>query len=1096
MTLKKYIRKFVFFRILFLILRYFFTCINTVVGAFIFSVLIDKILPLPIIFFHIYWFLIVTSLLIFFTNLVYRIIEVVNYPYIHLRDELVKRGRLQRKDDIINAYLLEYKILDEKNINFSKELAEKFVEEIKDLLFSVNFQEIVGFDKIKKVIPVNIVLIALFYILYSLPPYVIKTNIHKIIFTRNESILGIFILPKNIRVPYKSSVEIKVIVEKEYLFYTPELFVKIGDGKRFNKLNFSDVNNISNRKVYIYRIDSVEQPVFYKIKFRNVSSKVYVIEPILYPEISEVNIRVIPPDYTKIHPYEIESFTEGRYLYGSVISFKCKVNKQIKKVTMNIYGKNKELTISDSKDLFLGEFTATKNTELWFEIYDEDGLYNESIRYNINVIEDKSPEIEIISPQEDVVVPINSKVPLIYSVKDDISVTKVHIIYKIKNKENNSVIKIYDKKTTESIEEYLFDLSKLNLNFGDIITYSLVVYDNDTISGPKYDITPEYKIEIFSYEKKHQDIQKEVDKFINKVLDSLSKETELYDELINPTTPQLDRLILQHKNMNKDFEDLYKMLSSILDEMFSDPYTSMDTYVELKSLSSSIESLSKKLNPDLIDNLQNNKIKSALDLQENIIDTLERAAALTKEIMKKQNMNNVSNSLNDSVSKTKDLLDTLDSLSNKISPEDKIKILNLLKEIEEKISKIAELIKSMPQDLPEEFINRRDIKNIDFVTPTDLLKDIHDAILQGNISAAISAAKQFLSQLEEMYKTISSASSSLMEFSISKLNQKLDSILNTIDELIQQQQKIYQDTKELDEFRISELIKQQEELLKIMIEKINLIIYEINIILVSEELKKIPTNDVYRLNSSIVISNLTNVLSELKQKRLIQTPTIIKDAIKLWGKNLDIVKNYSNNYEFVKLTSDTFKVYEMLKEIDNLVNFQPSVEYPEKIVTRSKNIHNDQKDTLNKTDDLIKDMQSLGKESFIITSNDLNTANLAKLVMEQSSFSLEKLDFPNAIQSQNSAINLLSELKNNFVGKQKQLQQMMQQAGKPMSSGIQLKTSASGRFGTLTGRVLLPSVKDYVPPKELREDIIKSLSEKYPEELQKVIENYYREFLK
>lgn len=1094
MTLQKYIKKFIVCRIFFLVLRYFLTCVNIIIGCFILSILIDKILPLPIIFFHIYWFLIIALVLVFFVHLMYRIIEVVYYPYVHLRDELIRHSKLHKKDDVVNSYLLEANILKNQNINFSKELAENFINRFKNTLFSVDFQKIVGFDKIKKVIPINIVAIVLFCVLYFLPPYFIKTSIHKIIFTRRENVLGIFVLPKDIKIPYKSSVEIKVIVEKEYLIYEPELFIKFVDDKKFNRINFAEVNSISNRRIYIYRIENVIQPVFYKIKFRGVNTKTYTIEPIIYPEIRKINIKVIPPFYTNMSPYEINSFIESKYLYGSKLLFRLEINKKITKATINIYNEEREVEIIEDGKHIAGEFIAIKNTEIWFRMYDEDGFYNESIKYNVNVIEDKPPKIEIVSPQEDIIASINSIIPLIYSVKDDISITKVQLVYKIKDKEHKMTIKNYNEQIKEAVEDYFFDLSKLNVNFGDVISYYLIVYDNDTVLGPKYDITPEYKIEIFSYEKEHQSINQDIERFIDKTLGILGKEVELYNTLLNSTTEHIKDLISQHKSTGKDIEKLSNMLSDILNKMYTDPYTSIDTYIEFKNLLSSVENLGNRVNPELINKLSNNQIKDALELQETIIDTLERAAALSKDIMKRQNMENLSNSLNNTLSATKDLLDTLNNLSDKISLEEKTKIFNLLKEIEEKIKKITELIKSTPQELPEEFINQRDIKNIDLSTSMDMLADIYNAISQGDISTAISIAKKFLAQLEAISKRIADFSSSLLDSDISKLKRKLDSIMNNIDELIQQQQQVYQDTKEMDNFRISELLKKQEKLLTIILEKVNFIIITINNILNSDDLKRFPYKEGYTLNSQFVLNRLNEVSSELSQKRLIQTPRIIKIAINSWNKNLELIYNYKN--EYVTLSSNTIKISEMLKEIDDLVNLQLSIEYPQKILTKNKHLHEKQKNIISKINDLLNEMRSLGKESFIITLDDLSIVNMAKLEMINSASYLEKFDFTNAMFSQSSAVNLLLELKNKFDAKQNQLQQISKQISVPISSRVQIKSSSAGRYGALTGRVLLPSAKDYKPPRDLREDIIKSLSEKYPEEFQKSIENYYKELLK
>lgn len=1102
MKIKKYIKKFVLLRILFLIIRYLITCINTIIGCFLLNLLIDKIFPLPITAFHIYWFIILFLLGVFFVNLIYRILEVINQPY-RLLQNLLKDTTLLRQDDILSSYLLEETLFESEKINFSKELAEEFINKVEKILSTVNLWKLSGFDSIKRVVPLNFVLVFIVYILYFLPPYVIRQSIHKIIFTKSEAVLGIFISPKNTKVQYKSPCEIKIGVAKEYEIYIPELFIATSQEKKnFLKVEFNKVDYLLDRKIYRYKIPSVEQTLYYKIKFRGMWSKQYVIEPILYPEVSKLKIKVIPPEYTNIKPYEIESFFQTKYIYGTKLEFFGQTNEEINEAWINVYNKKIKLKINEDKKSFEGSFVVSKDTELWFELVDKDGNINtETVKYKIFVIEDQPPKIEILSPAADIVVMPNSVVPIVYSVKDDISVSKIEFVYKIewKNELKTVIIEKYDKVVKEIINEYMFDLAKVNVKFGDVISYYLIVYDNDTILGPKYEFTQVYKIEIFSYEQQHQELLKDIEKFVNKSLETLGEEIKLYDELSSLTTEQykeLSELILKHKQIDKMYESVENTLSSILNKMETDQYTSVDTYAEFKSLSRNINNIREYLKPELVKQLEQKDLSFARKLHQQIIDTLERATMLSKDIIKRQNMENIVSMMDENVITAKRLLDTLRDTSYKMSQEDKNKIMNLLNEIEEKLKKVSQILSSLDQQLPQDFINRREIKNIDVMTPADILNDIYNAISSGDITKAVSLAEKLLSSLENLLDTLKSASSDLLNTTMSGIIEQLNSLNKKLSTIIESEEQVYKGTKEIDDYRISEIMKQQEKVVQYLVDKANFIISKIEYVLRLQNLNNIAENQIYKINALSVVEKLKMVISEINMRRLIQTPQLLKDAMFIWQNNLNLVEKYKEQKEFSEIYTTTVEIDSLLKQLNELINSEPVIEYPEKVINRSKELKSQQDSVAAETEGLIKEMRKLGRISFVISSEDISTAMSAQNEMINASSSLNKMLIPNALQQENSAINLLSKLRNNIVSQQQQLQQLMQQLGKPMGSGIQVKTQPGGKLGVLTGRVLLPSVNDYYPPKELREDIIKSLSEKYPQEIEKIIEKYYKELLK
>jgi hypothetical protein len=269
---------------------------------------------------------------------------------------------------------------------------------------------------------------------------------------------------------------------------------------------------------------------------------------------------------------------------------------------------------------------------------------------------------------------------------------------------------------------------------------------------------------------------------------------------------------------------------------------------------------------------------------------------------------------------------------------------------------------------------------------------------------------------------------------------------------------------------------------------------QIEQLMVVESLISKSFYNVFRNNCVLVTEKLRFILSEIEKKRLIQTSQLLKEAIVLWQQNVNFVEKEQNVDQQVLMLAKQIEI--SLEELDKIINEEPEIEYPKNVIEKNIELYDKQNTLANETGEFIDSLKQLGRKSFLITLEDINLAVQAQDEMFFSASALNKLEIPQAVQHQNYALNNLLALKNNLATKQQVLQQVAQQVGQPMGSTLQLKNVPGGKTGVLTGRVVLPSAKDYVPPRELREDIIKSLSERYPEELKKIIEKYYKMLLK
>ena len=113
-------------------------------------------------------------------------------------------------------------------------------------------------------------------------------------------------------------------------------------------------------------------------------------------------------------------------------------------------------------------------------IRDDLGFENtHPVQYRIQLIPDKYPESEILSPTENLEVAGSEVLPITYTAKDDFGVTTIRLIYQRAGKEKAVTLKSLKERRFAGPEVFKWDLAALALTPGDRVSYRLEVWDND-----------------------------------------------------------------------------------------------------------------------------------------------------------------------------------------------------------------------------------------------------------------------------------------------------------------------------------------------------------------------------------------------------------------------------------------------------------------------------------------------------------------------------------------------------------------------------------------------------------------------------------------
>ena len=346
----------------------------------------------------------------------------------------------------------------------------------------------------------------------------------------------------------------------------------------------------------------------------------------------------------------------------------------------------------------------------------------DSIAYSIVVVPDRYPSISVSQVNDS-----TNKKYLYFAgeTSDDYGLKNLYFKYKIEKGGSNPADDQYETVLLKfssgkySQFSHYWDLSNLNVEPGDNVTYFFEVWDNDGVNGSKFT-----RSQIMTFAKptdtemeKQTDLENE--KIKNDLESSMKEAQQLKDEfekmqndLLNKKNPswedkkKIEDLLQRQEELNKKIENMQKSFKENLDNQneykeFSDDTKEkaeelqklMDQVLtpEMQQLMQKMQELLDQLNKDqTIDQLQDQKLNN-----EQLQKELDRMLSLFKQLELEKKMND-----------TKDKLDELSQKQNDLA--------NQTEKTDKKDQKATDSLSKKQEDLQNEFKDvEQDLQQMD-----------------------------------------------------------------------------------------------------------------------------------------------------------------------------------------------------------------------------------------------------------------------------------------------------------------------------------------------------------------------------------------------
>jgi DNA repair exonuclease SbcCD ATPase subunit len=499
---------------------------------------------------------------------------------------------------------------------------------------------------------------------------------------------------------------------------------------------------------------------------------------------------------------------------------------------------------------------------------------------------------------------------------------------------------------------------------------------------------------------------------------------------------------------------------------------------------------------------------------ESMIQELERLSSLAEHVANNEKLNDVAQLSNKLLEQQNKLLAALDNLpkdfpGGPIPPE----LQKMLDTLESLMQNLMQAMAQLPTTLPDEFLNRQ-LDNFPLSDMMQQLQEMRQKLAAGDLEGARQLAEQLLKSLSAMVAAMQNMKQQARGGALDAMSQQLLESSNKLTDLVKRQEKILEETQDIDQATLDQLNAAQQQAFDAAQQRLD---RELN------ELSRLAAEMLRRTRQH---PELDLAFQEAYQQLLRQLHTVRKSL-----QERDVPQVAEDLAEAERQLSSMQQRNEQLVQPDRTLQQQigRAQQHVQTAQQALQGLPQDRQAMLNpgQRGQLSQLGQQQGgvRDDAQLLQQDMQRllplmpflpAELAQQLQEALPFMGEAQGALKAHRSQQAVPpeqEALERLRNAQNGLQQAMQGMAQrgqmmgmslpmlrQAGRFPTSDFMPQPNVDEQQGGAAGASVrnfqLPAKEAYKVPRMFREDIMEALKEGYPERFKELIEQYYRNIVR
>ncbi|MBD3167177.1 DUF4175 family protein [bacterium] len=465
------------------------------------------------------------------------------------------------------------------------------------------------------------------------------------------------------------------------------------------------------------------------------------VEVVPRPRIARLEVTVSPPSYTGTDPIELpEGVGDVSALPGSRVSLELEASRVLANARLAVKPSAGAVT---RRELNLrgrvaeGGFTFAREGTWWVELESSDGITSgDPLVWRLGLLEDLSPRVEIVMPEDGATIPDELVVPLAAVAEDDYGISSMNLRFLVYNsfsmpdslpEEAYSTIEL--QPTPVGPGQYavrnLWGLSSLPLMQEDELWFFVEAFDNDVIRGPKRarsevrrlvyatleDLFADAEEQESSTGEDITEVRRKADEVREKMEETLTRLRSNPDDLSWEETQALEQALETQDELMEQLDNASRTLEQMQQQFAEHSMVSqelMEKYSELQELLSEIstpemEQAMEELRKGM-EEMDGEKIREALEEmtmdQEKFIENIERSMSILEQLKRERRMEELTRRAEEMVERQQAINERL-AADEELSTEEMDRLSREQERMAEDLEKLQTDMKRMAEELRE-----------------------------------------------------------------------------------------------------------------------------------------------------------------------------------------------------------------------------------------------------------------------------------------------------------------------------------------------------------------------------------------------------------
>ena len=450
-----------------------------------------------------------------------------------------------------------------------------------------------------------------------------------------------------------------------------------------------------------YEIFNINENMEYYVTANGIESERYTVEVFDMPKVTAVEVTYTYPEYTQLNPITQQGEGNIRAVAGSQAEVRITTNKAIESATLTVDAQDPTpMLISDGRTLTttLDVLTDGKYT---VKLLCVDGFNNQTpIEYTITAIPDEPPEVAIKEPGRDIKATKLEEVKVLAEAVDDYGVENMTLMYSVGSSEPQELeaetVEVKEKKIISGA--YVFYLEELDVEPGEIISYYAQATDNNTRTGPGTGTSELYFIEVRPFNERYMQMDAEGQQapeeqpFPNLISDQRTIIKNTWKHIHSRPSPMTENYQSAVKKIGDEQDQLKDKTQRVTDEL---SMSMRDANVDPEMLMNLEEAVAKM--GEASGELHAIKPKAALPHEQDALELLTKAMMELDKVLTRMRSGGSQAAADNIEMDMEDLQDTIEQDENELDEQMREQTQELLDQARDMLSQQEQLTEQSQQ---------------------------------------------------------------------------------------------------------------------------------------------------------------------------------------------------------------------------------------------------------------------------------------------------------------------------------------------------------------------------------------------------------------